>query len=100
MDSVSKIKQDIYDNGPVTAAMMVYEDFLSYSSGIYVRHSNDFLGGHAIKGVGWGKDASSGINFWIMANSWSPSWGENGYFRIKMGECQIDEMVTSALPSA
>jgi len=36
--------------------MLVYEDFLAYKSGIYVRKSSKFLGGHAIKGVGWGKD--------------------------------------------
>ena len=79
--------------------MLVYEDFLAYKSGIYVRKSSKFLGGHAIKGVGWGKDQDSGIHFWIMANSWNTNWGENGYFRIKMGECGIDEQVTSSEPS-
>jgi len=34
-----------------------------------------------------------------MANSWNTNWGENGYFRIKMGECGIDEQVTSSEPS-
>ena len=97
--NVEEIKADIYNNGPITAAMSVYSDFMSYSSGIYVRHSNDYLGGHAIKGIGWGYDPTTKLHYWIMANSWSPNWGENGYFRIKMGECGIDSAVTRAEPS-
>jgi len=96
LTTVSQIQTDMYTNGPITAAMMVYEDFMSYKSGIYVRHSNQLLGGHAIKGVGWGHDQTTGYNFWIMANSWSPNWGENGFFRIRWGECEIDSMASSA----
>jgi len=35
--------------------MMVYDDFLTYKSGIYIRKSKNFLGGHAIKAIGWGR---------------------------------------------
>jgi len=34
-DAVDKIKQDIYEYGTVTAAFSVYEDFLTYKSGVY-----------------------------------------------------------------
>ena len=29
------IMQDIFTNGPVTAAFTVYDDFLTYKSGVY-----------------------------------------------------------------
>lgn len=32
------IMNDIYKNGPVVAAMKVYEDFLHYKSGKYYNH--------------------------------------------------------------
>lgn len=96
LTDVSQIKNEIYTNGPITAAMLVYDDFMTYKSGIYIRQSKNLLGGHAIKGIGWGIDKASGHHFWIMANSWSANWGENGFFRIKMGECQIDSMAYSA----
>ena len=42
------------------------------------------LGGHAIKVVGWGVE--KGVKYWIGANSWSETWGENGFFRIGITE--------------
>lgn len=33
-------------NGPVEAAFSVYEDFLTYKSGVYQHTTGDFLGGH------------------------------------------------------
>jgi cathepsin L len=40
---------------------------------------------HAVGGVGYGTDAASGEDFWIVRNSWSKSWGEEGYIRIAKG---------------
>lgn len=37
---------EIFQNGPVESAFSVYEDFLSYKSGVYQQVSGDFLGGH------------------------------------------------------
>jgi len=46
--------------------------------------------------IGWG--TSSGTDYWILANSWGASWGENGYFRIGYNECKIDDMLYSCAP--
>lgn len=43
------------NNGPITASMSVYEDFLTYKSGVYTHKTGKNLGGHAIKLLGWGK---------------------------------------------
>ena len=68
-----------------------YEDFYSYKSGIYSHTWGDALGGHAVRILGWGIQNS--IPYWLVANSWSETWGENGgYFRIVRGtnECGIE----------
>merc|ERR1712232_841985 len=42
----------------------------------------------------------SGTNYWKIANSWNPYWGEKGYFRIKMGDCGVDDQVVASSPTS
>jgi cathepsin B len=77
------------------AAFTVYNDFMSYSSGVYYHKTGGVLGGHAVKILGWGHDATTGLDYWICANSWNTTWGEKGYFKIKVGDCGIDGQVTA-----
>lgn len=88
---MSNVYQDIMTYGPIESSFTVYSDFPTYRSGIYQPHSSEELGGHAIKIVGWGED--SGVQYWWVANSWNPSWGDHGYFRIIRGvdSCGIED---------
>jgi cathepsin B len=87
---VASIKASLKKDGPLSCSFSVYRDFMSYKSGIYVKTSNEYLGGHAVKPVGYGFDSASGKNYWIVANSWNTNWGENGFFRIAQGECLFE----------
>lgn len=73
--------------GPLATRFNVYSDFYSYKKGIYKKTpSAKYEGGHAILCVGYDLNNSA----WICKNSWGNKWGEQGYFRIAMGECGID----------
>ncbi|KAK2956056.1 putative Gut-specific cysteine proteinase [Blattamonas nauphoetae] len=87
------IKNNLQSSGPQEVCFTVYEDFMSYRSGIYEHKTGEMLGGHAVKLVGWGEE--NGTKFWTCQNSWGLNWGESGYFRIKRGsnECGIEAMV-------
>jgi cathepsin B len=97
--SVEEIKTDIFTNGPVETGFLVYQDFMSYKGGIYRKSSNYLLGGHAVKVVGWGLDQASNTEYWVVANSWGTKWGENGHFRIAIGNCcNFEAQMISGLP--
>ena len=41
---------------------------------------------HAVVLTGYGVDHVTGLKFWRVRNSWSASWGENGYIRLLRSE--------------
>merc|ERR1711865_435285 len=96
---VTRMQQEIMSNGPVEVAFFVYSDFQTYDSGVYHRtkSSQGPLGGHAVRVLGWG--TAQGMYYWLVANSWSPGWGEKGYFRIRRGtnECGIETTPVAGL---
>ena len=82
------IQAAILAGGPVQTAFTVYQDFMSYKSGVYTHQTGAEVGGHAVKIIGWGHQSS--VNYWIIANSWGTSWGLDGFFWIAFGQCGID----------
>jgi len=89
------IQTEIMTYGPVEASFNVYQDFESYVSGVYVHKTGSYVGGHAVKIIGWGVD--SGTAYWTVANSWNADWGEQGFFRIIRGvnECGIEASIVA-----
>jgi len=94
----ANIMQELYENGPVEASFTVYEDFVTYKSGVYQHVTGSALGGHAIKMIGWGVE--DGVKYWLCVNSWNEEWGDGGLFKIRRGtnECGIENSVNAGLP--
>jgi len=89
------IQKEIMLYGPVEGAFTVYQDFLTYKSGVYRHTTGPQLGGHAIKIMGWGVE--KGRKYWLVANSWNEDWGDAGTFKILRGEdhCGIESGVVA-----
>lgn len=91
----AKLKQAIYDYGPVCTAVYVGTAFQSYTGGVFDKDETPGGGwfdcsestdvNHAIVLVGW--DDSKGA--WILRNSWDTGWGENGYMYITYGTSNV-----------
>jgi len=70
----------------------------SYGEGVYTGCPTSGIDiDHAVQLVGYGTDATSGLDYWLVRNSWGASWGEAGYVRIarhsdgdKTKWCQVD----------
>lgn len=93
------IMTEIFTNGPVEACFSVYDDFVNYKSGVYIQNSDNYLGGHCIKIIGWGVE--NGTPYWLCNNSWTTYWGDNGQFKILRGqdECGIEDQVVAGTPN-
>eukprot|EP00440_Ansanella_granifera_P064803 gb/GFBE01070263.1/.p1 GENE.gb/GFBE01070263.1/~~gb/GFBE01070263.1/.p1 ORF type:complete len:601 (+),score=177.55 gb/GFBE01070263.1/:1-1803(+) len=94
-DRVNAIKSELYHNGPIILGLEPGEDFMWYSDGIYrspkganVLHPSSGAEwervDHAVLLVGYGEE--KGQKYWKIQNTWGEEWGENGFFRIVMGE--------------
>jgi MYXO-CTERM domain-containing protein len=65
---------------PVGVSMRTFSDLHTYTGGVYEPDAGATSGGlHAVTLVGY--DDPGG--YWIVKNSWGPTWGEDGFFRIK-----------------
>ena len=80
------IKNWVSTKGPVSACLIVYNDFFSYKSGIYKHVSGGQAGGHCVTIIGYNDNPG----YWICKNSWNTGWGEQGFFNIAYSECGID----------
>jgi len=91
----SQLMAELVNNGPVESAFTVYGDFPNYKSGVYQHTSGSELGGHAIKIIGYGTE--NGTPYWLVQNSWTTTWGDGGYFKIKRGvnECGIENQIVA-----
>jgi len=94
-NGVSGMQQEMYTNGPVVSCFTVYEDFYSYTSGVYHHVTGDVLGGHAVRVLGWGTEDNT--PYWLVANSWNQTWGEQGLFKILRGdnECGFESNIAA-----
>lgn len=81
MDAVSR-------HGPVAVSIDASPlSFKFYSEGVYY---SDECGwrprdlDHAVLVLGYGTSAD-GADYWLVRNSWSEAWGNNGYIKVKRG---------------
>jgi len=77
------IKQAIMEYGPISVAVYAGDAFGAYMGGVF-NVNEQVEPNHAVVLVGW-DDAKGAAGAWILRNSWSTQWGEDGYMWIEYG---------------
>ena len=79
LTTADEIKTCLMKYGPVSIMFPVHEEFMDPVQGVIdVKGLKKFQGYHQISLYGWKGD------YWLMVNSWSDSWGNNGTALISM----------------
>jgi len=90
-NSAPAMQSALVKYGPLSVAITVVNSFYSYKSGVYNDVACDNLSvNHGVVVVGWGN--LSGMDYWIVRNSWGSGWGSSGYVLMQRGvnKCGIE----------
>ncbi|PWU84778.1 putative cysteine peptidase [Trypanosoma cruzi] len=81
-------------NGPVAVAVDA-SSWMTYTGGVMTSCVSEQLD-HGVLLVGYNDSAA--VPYWVIKNSWTTQWGEDGYIRIAKGsnQCLVKEEASSA----
>ena len=79
------LMEAIYSRGAIAVSIDATNMFAFYKDGVLqdttCKTQRELLN-HAVLAVGYGTDEDTGVDYWLIKNSWSDLWGEHGYVRV------------------
>lgn len=84
--TVDTIKNALNTNGPLVTTMAVYNDFFSYTGGVYTHVTGTLAGYHAVLIIGYDDTG----HYFIVKNSWGSGWGSTAGYGTEKGYFMID----------
>nr|XP_048682161.1 cathepsin L-like isoform X2 [Caretta caretta]XP_048682162.1 cathepsin L-like isoform X2 [Caretta caretta] len=97
---VTALRAAIFKNGPVAVSIDASaKSFVFYSNGVYYEprcgNASSSLN-HAVLAVGYG--VLQGESYWLIKNSWSTYWGNDGYILMSMRDNNCGVAMAATYP--
>lgn len=73
----------VFEFGPIAISVDA-SNWHAYESGVFTEYKTNPDINHAVVLVGFGEE--NGQKYWIVRNSWAPSYGEAGYIRVERND--------------
>ena len=74
------MKFAISNIGPIVVFFNI-DMMIKYPGGIFNDANCSPQKNHAALAVGYGTDAATGLDYWIVKNSWGTSWGKEKFIK-------------------
>ena len=84
-NNVSQMKAALATQ-PLSVSSDMNDHFRYFKTGIFDDTSCGDNSYHAMLLVGWGNDADSGLDYWLIKNSFATNWGDKGYIKMAIVE--------------
>lgn len=80
-----KLKTLVATYGAATTSIYASDSgFGNYANGVFDGCTSSSTN-HAVLVVGYGTDAATGKDYWLVKNSWGTGWGNNGFIKMRRG---------------
>jgi len=86
VQGASAIMAEVFARGPVSCGIEATDGLEAYKGGVYSEYDPSPSINHIVSIVGWGSTNGVNATHWVVRNSWGQPWGEQGFFRIVLGE--------------
>lgn len=94
-----ELKKAVGTVGPVSVGLDALNDkFMFYGGGVYFNpECKPEKVSHAVLAIGYGTDEKTGMDYWLIKNSYGTTWGEEGYGKVarnKDNHCGIASLAS------
>lgn len=77
--------------GPMAVSIQADQDiFHAYTGGVIDSTECGYATNHAVVVAGYGTDSDTGLEYWLVRNSWGTDWGDAGYAKIAITDGPVD----------
>lgn len=94
-----KLKEAVGTIGPISVGLDgTHDKFMFYSEGVYFNPDcQPERISHAVVAIGYDHDEKTGLDYWIIKNSYGTTWGDGGYGKLarnKNNHCGISNLAS------